>query len=120
MNKRQAKKAHKKVVYPLIDEYNLLTLDEDEYKKAKADFEKYIFQHFRYKHYKDKYKLSRKFCTYVYPVGKAYREKMEQKLQKAKKYKIDTIIVYQSLEDLKKAYPANCYAVLKNGGDKEL
>lgn len=32
MNKRKAKKARKKICYPFIDEFNLLTLNEEEYK----------------------------------------------------------------------------------------
>lgn len=69
MNKRQAKKMRNKVVYPLVDEMNLLTLSEEERKAAFKDFEGYVQKHFRYFHYRDMYKLIRKPCLYAFPIG---------------------------------------------------
>ena len=54
MNKRQAKKYRKKVVYPIIDEFNLLTLNQEELDKAIKDFDEYCIKHRHYKHYKDR------------------------------------------------------------------
>lgn len=52
MNKRQAKKAAKKVTYPLVDEFNLLTLSPEEYNeynKAIKDYHEYVLKHCIYK-----------------------------------------------------------------------
>lgn len=76
MNKRQSKKARKKVIHLLVDEMNLLTLSEEECKAAMEDFEKFEQKHCRYKHYKYKYKNSGfgtyRFRIYRFPVGKEY------------------------------------------------
>lgn len=82
MNKRQAKKRRKKVVYPLVDEFNLLTLNEDEYNKAIEDYHNFCSKHYSYKHYKDRYKLLlRKPCFYRFPVGEATKNYMGQTLK---------------------------------------
>lgn len=86
MNKRQAKKASKKVVYPLVDEFNLLTLSPKEHEEALKDFYDYAQRHFRYKRYKDKWKKYRKPCTYRFPVGEAYRETLNNFLKNARRY----------------------------------
>ena len=87
MNKRQVKKANKKVVYPLVDETNLVTLSPEEQEQALADLHKWVHQHCRYKHYKDKYKRLR---CYSFPIGDAYKEKykaqMEARLKMARGY----------------------------------
>ena len=104
MNKRQAKKARKKVVYPLVDEMNLLTLSTKEYEEAMKDFHEWVQKHCRYKHYKDKYKHIR-FNCYHFPVGKLYLEHREQLLKTVRCYNVDVKIVSQCLDDIKKAYP---------------
>lgn len=76
MNKRQAKKEHKKVIYPLIDEFNLLTLNEEEYKQAMKEFYEYAYKHLHYKHYRDKNKpyIKNHIPIFSFPVGKAFSE----------------------------------------------
>lgn len=54
MNKRQAKKASKKVTWPLVDEFYLIPLSSEEYKKAMEDFHQHVQKHCRYKHYRDR------------------------------------------------------------------
>lgn len=99
MNKRQAKKAHKKVTYPLVDEMNLLTLSPEEYEKAKADFDEWVYKHCRYKHYRDKYK-NIGFNCYHFPVGKAYKNKIISALQSTRKMNVQVVI--QDIDTLKK------------------
>lgn len=41
MNKRQAKKASKKIRIPFIDEMNLLTLNKEEYRQTMKDYNDY-------------------------------------------------------------------------------
>lgn len=92
MNKRQAKKARKKVTYPLVDEMNLLTLSAEEYRVAMADFEKFVQKNCRYKHYKDRYKKSG-FGLYHFPVGKGYAEKfIRSVLKNARKFNGNVVV----------------------------
>lgn len=51
MNRRQAKKASKKVIFPMGDEMNLLTLIPEEYEKTMKDFYHYVQKYCCYKHY---------------------------------------------------------------------
>ncbi len=54
---------------------NLLTLDEEEYKKAMEDFETYVQKYCKYKHYRDKERLQRgHVCTFAFPIGKSMRD----------------------------------------------
>ena len=92
MNKRQLKKYRNKVIYPLIDEMNLLTLNQDELKEAIEGFERYCMRHYHYKHYKDREKLMNKRCYYCYPVGERTREFMRM----ATSLTSNTIIVSDS------------------------
>lgn len=85
MNKRQAKKAARKVVYPLVDEMNLLTLSPEEYKQAMRDFHDYMQKHCRYKRYKDKKKCRMQACVYRFPVGEAYRETLNNFLKSVRR-----------------------------------
>ena len=104
MNKRQAKKAHKKVTYPIVDEMNLLTLTPEEYQKAIADYDAWVYKHCRYKHYKDKYKKI-SFFDYHFPVGKSMQEYYEKVIKTARKYEVNTTFVFKSLNDIKQQYP---------------
>lgn len=108
MNKRQAKKARRKVTYPLIDEMNLLTLSAEEYKAAMADFEQFVQKHCRYKHYKDRYKKSG-FGLYHFPVGKEYAERFIQSILKhARKFNVDVVVQdNDALEGLHCYYPVS-------------
>lgn len=103
MNKRQAKKAYKKVTYPLIDEMNLLTLSPEEYKKAIEDYNAWVHKYCKYKHYKDKYKKIG-FANYHFPIGEKYKKQFEQMLKTARGYNIETKIVSQSIQELKEMY----------------
>ena len=104
MNKRQAKKARKKVTYPLVDEMNLLTLSAEEYKAAMTDFHQFVQKYCRYKHYRDRYKKIR-FNCYHFPVGEAYRNKILSALQSAKKMNVQVVIQDKDmLENMTKYY----------------
>ena len=86
MNKRQAKKVRKKVVYPLVDEMNLLTLSPEEYRVAMEDFHKWIQKNCSYKHYKDRDKKAFGFGCYRFPVGAKYREQIVAVLKRARRF----------------------------------
>lgn len=100
MNKRQVKKYRSKVVYPLVDEYNLLTLDEDEYKKAINDYKNYCIKHCSYKHYKDKDKVFKRPFFYSFPIG----ESMKQMFKLTRGKAVAPVVIHQSLEQLKSLY----------------
>lgn len=104
MNKRQTKKARKKVVYPLIDEFNLLTMNAEEVKAAHKEYDDYIQKHFRYFHYRDWRKVARKPCFFKYPVGEAAREYYEGVLKRVRKYEVPTETIIQDINQLKIAY----------------
>lgn len=106
MNKRQAKKYRKKVVYPIIDEFNLLTLNQEELDKAIKDFDEYCIKHRHYKHYKDKKKIMNEPCLYSYPVGKSAIGFYEKMFSLTRKY-TKSIRVTQSIDDLKQSYGIN-------------
>ena len=74
MNKRQAKKMRNKVVYPIVDEINLLTMSEEERDTAYRNFDVFVQKHFRYFHYKDKTTLIKKPSFYFFPVGSKVTE----------------------------------------------
>ena len=101
MNKRQAKKARKKVTYPLVDEMNLLTLSLEEYQKAMADYHEWVYKHCRYKHYRDRYK-NMGFNCYHFPVGEAHKESMQSLFKSARKMNVQVVI--QDKEVLKNMY----------------
>ena len=86
MNKRQTKKKRKKVVPPFIDELVLLTLNAEESKRAKTDCLNYIQKNYSYYHYKDKEKLLKNPCEFVYPVSKssclAYLHEMMKRVRR--------------------------------------
>jgi len=88
MNKRQIKKKRKKVVCPLVDELGILTLNAEEYRKAITDYQNYVLRHFSYYHYRDKQKLYRKPCIFVYPVGEACRSYMDELMKRTRRYPV--------------------------------
>jgi len=88
MNKRQAKKARRKVVPPFADEMNLLTLSDEEYKEAMKEFDDFIWKNCRYFHYKDKYK--KPMLRYIFPAGQKYREFIEHMIKTSRKYSVNT------------------------------
>lgn len=102
MNKRQAKKAAKKVSYPLADELFLITLTPEEYQKAMEDYDQYVQKYCRYKHYRDKHKNIHR--VYYFPAGEAVR-KMLEPIKNARTYhtiRVTQSLDTQSLEQLKK------------------
>lgn len=89
----------KKVIYPIVDEMNLLTLDEEEYAQAMKDFEAYVQKYCRYFHYRDKERVMReRMFSYAFPVGKKTKQFLEE-LYKSGGKKIGNVqVVEQSLE----------------------
>ena len=81
MNKRQAKKTRKKVVYPLVDEFNLISMTAEEIKDAYKEYNDYVQKHFRYFHYQDRRKVAMKPCLYRFPVGEAVRKYCDEILK---------------------------------------
>lgn len=104
MNKRQLKKCKNKIAYPLVDEYNLLTLNADEYKKAIEDYKNYCRKYYRFKCYKNKHKILKKPFIYNFPIGQATKDYMMQMLALTSRKPIKTTTVYQSLEQIKNMY----------------
>lgn len=104
MTKRKKKKARKKVVYPVIDQMNLITLNEKEQAAALADYERYVQKHFRYFHYKDKEKLRYKPCYYQFPVGELTRKYLDNIFQRARRYHVTPEMITQSLEQMREMY----------------
>ena len=96
MNRRQAKKASKKVTFPMGDELNLLTLTPEEHEKAMEDFYYYVQKYCRYKHYRDRYKKGRLPFGYHFPVGEGVGEQFEQALNTVWDYHVEPTIVIQS------------------------
>lgn len=102
MNRRQAKKASKKVIFPMGDEMNLLTLIPEEYEKTMKDFYHYVQKYCCYKHYRDRYKKGRLPFGYHFPVGEGVRKQFEQVLNMVGDYHVEPTVVMQSLEQVKK------------------
>ena len=88
MNKRQYKKARKKVNKIIFDELVLLIYTSDytpeEYKEFHKDIAEYSYRHHRFKHYKDK-KCVIDF-NYHPPVGKKSLEHFENTLKYVRKF----------------------------------
>ena len=87
MNKRQKKKAMKKISYPLVDEMSLLTLSPKEYDDAMNDFKSFLWNNCRYYHYKNRHKSRVAPFSYCFPVGKSYHKHFEEILKTARSYK---------------------------------
>lgn len=104
MNKRQAKKASKKVTFPFADEMNLLTLSPEEHKAAMEDFHNYVQKYCRYKHYKDRYKKPA-HLGYHFPIGQSYKEQMARIMKTTRRYDCDVKTIIQRINDLKNMYP---------------
>lgn len=101
MNKRQEKKARKKVVYPLVDEFNLLSMNEKEVMAARKEYDDYVREHFRYFHYRDKYKVARKPCHFRYPVGEAAKEYFAGMLKRVRRYEGPSETIVQDISQFK-------------------
>lgn len=87
-----------------MDEMNLLTLNAEECKKARTDYQNFVLKYFSYYHYRDKQKLYRKPCGFVYPVGKAYRDYMDAMYKRVRRYPVKPTFVSQSIPQTKEMY----------------
>ena len=92
------------MVYPLVDEFNLLTLNAEELKGAIADYQKYAQKYYRYYHYRDREKLIRKRCCYTHPVGKAISEYYQDMLKRTRKYNAPSVTVVQDINVIMNIY----------------
>ena len=90
MNKRQKKKALKKVVYPhlTIDEFTFVGYSEEEIKNFWIAYNDYVYKNFRYFHYRDKEKLYSKPCYFRAPLSKTQTMRMEEGLKYARQFEI--------------------------------
>lgn len=104
MNKRQAKKMRNKVVYPIVDEINLLTMSEEEREACFTEFDAFVQKHFRYFHYKDKTALIKKACIYSFPVGSKVTE--ETKTYVADMMK--RVRTYRQMTEVTQVYSGEC------------
>ena len=96
MNKRQLKKKQNKYLPVIADEITLLTMTEEERKKAFKEFLRFRERFAYRKRYKD---LKRKKAlVYVYPIGKKFSETL-QKTSNLARGPRKTLEVTQSLED---------------------
>lgn len=100
MNKRQRKKKEKKYLPIIADEFNLLTMTDEEREKAFADYEKFREKYAYRKRYKDLKKGKR--LRYYYPIGKKYAESLTELNNITRSGESKPITVTQSLDDLKK------------------
>lgn len=130
MNKRQAKKTRKKVIYPLVDEFNLISMNAEELRVARKEYYDYVQKHFRYFHYRDKYKVARKPCFFRYPVGEAIREYLEGIFKRRRKYKgstnsflagysVSTETIIQDVNQIKNMYGDDLDELLPHEGKEE-
>lgn len=87
-----------------MDEFNLISMNEEEFKAARKEYDDYVQKHFRYFHYRDWHKVARKPCLYRYPVGEAARKYYEGVLKRVRKYKVPTETIIQDINQLKTIY----------------
>ncbi len=78
MNKRQRKKKLKKCFYPLIDEFNLMTLNGEELKRAYKDYQNFCLKNYSYFHYRHKEMVKNKALSrkpfYRFSIGVEFSE----------------------------------------------
>lgn len=90
MNKRQAKKYRRKIVYPFMDEANLLTLTKEEREEALKELDDFCVKYRHYHHYRDKKRIMDKPCCYRFPLGSLVtteKDFLERIYRTARKYK---------------------------------
>ena len=115
MNKRKAKKRLKKCFTPLVDEFGMVTMSDEERKVFRKSIQTYSLRHFSYKHYKDKEKAFKKAVEHpaIYtPLGRGknffldreYGQDYIINISRFSRAKIDTVIVFQNMEQLREAY----------------
>lgn len=86
MNKRQYKKARKKINrICLLDELVLITYDKEDYQNFLMDIDDYCYKHHRYKHYRDKNEPLVDL-QYRPPVGKAASRQLKKILNNCMSY----------------------------------
>lgn len=74
-----------------MDEFALLTLNEEEYKQAIRDFDDYVQKHCRYKHYNKR--DSAMIPIYRITAGEFCKSYVEKLIKNARKRKVETTIV---------------------------
>ena len=93
MNKRQYKKARKKInKVCILDELFLLDFTPEEFQNYLEDVEEYSFRHYRYKHYKER-KTGVIDFSYRPPVSKRYSEHDGKILKYARKFPLAHILI---------------------------
>lgn len=105
MNKRQVKKYWSKISYPMADEANLLTYNEEEHKQAIKDFNSFCFRYCHYHHYKDKENSISKPLYYFFPLGESTKLAYEKLASITRSRNITNTIAVQSLDDYKEMHP---------------
>jgi len=101
MNKRQLKKKQKKYLPIIADEYNLLTMTEEERQQAYKECDEYRKKYGYRKKYKD---LKGNYLNYYYPVGKEHQERMSRIISTLRSKPIKFMIVEQKFKDLEHSY----------------
>lgn len=102
MNKRQRKKREKKYLPVIADEFNLMTMTQEELKQAMKDYLKFREKYAFCKHYRDlkNAKKNHKFyIQYFYPTGKQFNDYMQKVASISCSRRGKPIIVKQSVED---------------------
>lgn len=78
MNKRQKKKLEKRKIYIFADEFNLLTMTDEEREKAWRDYKRFSKKYAFFKTYKE-YKASKmKRLYYSFPVSESFNSKLQE------------------------------------------
>ncbi len=101
LNKRQKKKQRKHYLLIIADEANLLTMTEEERKKAYEDYKKFEERFAYRKKYKDL--KEGKPLHYYFPFGETATSWMKELSMVARKPQHTSYVVTQSLDDFKKA-----------------
>ena len=109
MNKRQFKKAYRKVVYPVIDEFNLITMDKEEREKAIKDFHDFAYKNYHYKRYHTKQRLLQRVCRgpsgYYFPVGKGVEKWYKETLSLTRSFNKKHVVKQSLSAVIKKQLP---------------
>ena len=105
-NKRKYKKRMQKYFIPIADEFNVLTMTEEEKKDWYKQLDEYGRRNFHYKHYRDKDDVLRRAMSHptIYaPVGathRSYIQELHNLCVSPRKHSIGTQIVFQNINQL--------------------
>lgn len=102
MKKRQRKKNEKKYLPIFADEFALLTMTDEERKKAHEDYLKYRKRYAFRKKYNDlkRGKGRPKSITYFYPLGSKFVRSTNELARRTRKNYVPSLTVTQSLSDI--------------------